>query len=210
MIMNGRHFIPGVGNGPSFYREADKGAGGGTIPPVADPDPALEDTDPLAGLDEKAKAALDKRIADAVTTATETVRKETALQIEKDRKAAERTAAKNKATEEGNHAEVIRLAAEERDAAKAEAEQAKKEAQAVKDENIKIRIAAKHKLPDGWHSRILGDNEAAWEADAAEMAKGLPAHKGPNLEGGQKGLSTKEAQDQGAQKVIQGIASRMI
>jgi hypothetical protein len=192
----------GAGSGGEGSGGASGGTGEGSGKASGEGKGAGGEEDPLEKLEPAAKLALDKRIADAVakatTEVTEKTKSETLAEIEKDRKAAERKSAREKADKDGDHAEALRLANEERDLAKAEGEKAKKDAQAVIDQATKMRIAAKHKLPDGWHDRLIGSNEAEWDADAASVAKGLPAHKGPEMEGGNRGKGTQEEQQKSA------------
>jgi len=148
----------------------------------------------------KAELDLDKVKADA--------KAEAKADLEKEQKTAQRKLAQQKAKDDGDKDEILRLANEERDLAKKEAEDLKVENQKVKDETTKIRIAAKHKLPDGWHVRLLGKNEAEWEKDAAELAKAAPV-KAPkvDLETGERGTGTAEQQKTVAGKKASTLTS---
>lgn len=56
-------------------------------------------------------------------------------------------------------------------------------------DDLRRRVAAKHKLPEALANRLTGDDEAALDADATELAKLVTPRQAPNTEvgTGQKG-----------------------
>lgn len=57
---------------------------------------------------------------------------------------------------------------------------------------LRATVAARHKLPEHWITRLVGDTEAEIDADAARIAKDLAPPKAPNSEGGeQRGAVSK-------------------
>jgi len=71
-----------------------------------------------------------------------------------------------------------------------ETEQARRDADNARLDAVRSRVAARHKLPDEIAARLVGDDEAAIEADATALAKLLAPPAAPNPETGQRGGGT--------------------
>ena len=163
---------------------------------------------------EAQKAWLEKQEAKRTAQANETaeqlakrLKDELKVEQEKTSKAAARKLASDKAKAENDTAEVLRLANEEKAEAQRERDEARAEAQKVRDTNAKLALVQKYKLPAGYELRILGADATAWELDAAELAKSLPAPKRPDMDGGDKNTKTKEAQTTSAVKKATSLVS---
>jgi hypothetical protein len=107
-------------------------------------------------------------------------------------------------------AEATRKAAEEKAKASGEWEKLATDRQAEIDrlngeiakrdrELLVGRVAAKHKLPEEMHGRLVGDDEAALDADAASLAKLIGPPKAGDTEVG-KGKGAGKGGDNGAPK----------
>lgn len=68
------------------------------------------------------------------------------------------------------------------------------------DETVRLRVAAKYKLPEGWHVRLQGKSEADYDRDAKEMAKQVAPPKPLDREPGQRGDKTPDAQKKASQE----------
>jgi hypothetical protein len=58
---------------------------------------------------------------------------------------------------------------------------------------LKATVATRHKLPEHWIGRLVGETEAELDADAARIAKDLAPPKAPNAEGGERPSGTSKA-----------------
>jgi len=149
-------------------------------------------------VDEKTKKYFEGLITTSVEAAVketaEKTRTELLAQQQKEKLAADRKAAREKAEADGNTSEALRLEREQVAADRSEAEKLRAEAAKDKIDALKLKIATKHKLPDGWAERLKGTTEAEIEADAAVIAKTLPTHKVAETEGGNKGNSGNKEQ----------------
>ncbi len=198
----------------NYYSPETGGGGGGSSETTEETTEVVEDeVEPefteeqkkfLAKQEEKRK----KEISETVEQTTARLKEELKAEQEKSTKAAARKAAADKAKADGDVAEQIRLANEERDALRLERDQAKEAEQKTRDTNSKLALVTKYKLPAGYENRILGSDAAAWETDAAELAKNLPTTATrPNMEGGSKQVTTKEAQSTVAKKVATNLVA---
>ncbi len=51
---------------------------------------------------------------------------------------------------------------------------------------LRATVAARHRLPEHWIPRLVGETETELDADAARIARDLAPPKAPNTEGGEK------------------------
>jgi hypothetical protein len=49
-------------------------------------------------------------------------------------------------------------------------------------ESLRLRVAQRHSLPEGWHVRLVGETEQELDQDAAKMAEQLKPPTAPNFE----------------------------
>lgn len=57
---------------------------------------------------------------------------------------------------------------------------------------LRATIAARHRLPEHWIPRLVGETEQAIDEDAARLAQDLAPPKAPNAEGGERQTMTKQ------------------
>lgn len=108
-----------------------------------------------------------------------------------DRLARQRAQFKKQEDEQKAKAEALRLAeqgefkmlADQRAARIAELEN---DLKAREVNTLRATIAARHKLPEHWIVRLVGETEAEIDTDAARIAKDLAPPKAPNAEGGER------------------------
>lgn len=107
--------------------------------------------------------------------ALETIRK--LREIEKQHKQDKRELDRLKEAEaKRNEAEMTELEKAQKRSAELEAE-----LQRERGEKTRLKVAAKHQLPDALAARLRGDTEEELDADAQELAKLLPKKKDPVL-----------------------------
>ncbi len=197
------------------YYAPETGGGGGESSTNSEESTETTEEEQEPEFTDAQKAWMQKEIDKVKTQQNETAeqlaaRLKAELQAEQDKtnKANARKAAADKAKADGNVAEQIRLANEERDALKLERDQAREAEQKTRETNAKLALVTKYKLPSGYENRILGADAAAWEVDAQELAKNMPTTAiRPNMEGGNKQVTTKEAQSTSAKKVATNFVS---
>ena len=178
-------------------------------------EPTEEQTEEVPEFSDAQKLWLEKQDKKRETEASETVIQTTArlkeelkLEQEKTRKSDLRKIANDKAKADGNTTELLRLKEEEKEVERLEKEGLKLELQRTRDTNTKLALASKYKLPAGYENRLLGSTLVEWEADAAQVAKDLPTTATrPNMDGGNKQTSTKEAQTTSAKRVASNLVS---
>jgi len=152
-------------------------------------DPPADD-DPAKGGDKPKKPVFTPEQQEAINEmmgrAREEGRTAAKTEIERQQEDARREAERQQAIKDGDLQKQIDLTVKERDDAIKERDQAIADLATERDTNLRLRIAAKHKLPEGWHTRLQGKTEAELDADAAIVAKTVSTPRAPKTEGGPK------------------------
>lgn len=158
-------------------------------------------------------AALPKKVRDAIAKAAadagKKTREQTEAEIAEKQKADARKDRLAKATADKDFKAERDIALEERDEWKTKYETLVATTSKTTDEAVRVTVAKKHNLPDGYHD-MLGNDPEKYVANAIRLKKDLKAGSGDgkgkerlNLEGGnQGGKTSKERQTKAAQEVV--------